>query len=222
MSPGLYSYNPKLDGLGVKARRANGTFTSFQGAMLKVNRTAVAQMQEWAAQELRRHVRRDAAGHTGILEAAILNPANSSSNRDGFRFLLDERMAAEVVNPERPNKGTYYRAIEFGSAASVGRRLPLSFFGPDDYGIHPDRKRAGKRLGKPDRGLPRGAFVGGLDRTEKNLGGFVIVKRPIRPYRYAGYAEARFELNNRAYYKDLVVQAAAALRKQGVEVVITS
>lgn len=214
----LYTYDPKTSGLAIKARRANGTYTSFQGTLLNVNRKALAQMQEWAAQELRRHIRRDPGGHAGILENAILNPQNSAADRDGFDFLIDEAMARQVVNPERPDDGTYYRAIEFGSTASVGRRLPLSFFGPDDSGIHPNPKRAGKRLGKPDRGLQRGAFVGGLDRHEKNLGGFVIIRKAIRPYRYAGYAIARFELDDKAFYKGLIEQSAKTLK--GVTLVV--
>lgn len=248
--------NFKATRVGINTRaRIGGRFTSFQAQALKVNEKAVGQMAKWAVEELDRHMRRPARSRSGTLERAILDPTTHRATLDGFQFMVAEEMDAKVVNPLRPKRGTYWAAIEYGSTASVGRILPLNFLDSGGRITPPNQHRAQKeiaiggpgtgatsryygndmeddwRILESHRGLPDGAFVGGMDRyrysrhrpvevTIRSRSGHVLktfmarrrptieVKNPIRPYHYAREAVRKFEAGDYAYYKTLLRKEA--------------
>lgn len=209
--------NFKATAVGINTRARIGShFTSFQAQALRVNQRAVDQMAQWAVEELDRHMRRPENARTGTLQRAILDPTTHRATRDGFRFLLADEMDAKVVNPLRPDDGTYWRAIEWGSTASVGRILPLEFLDARNRVIKPNGGRAQKEI--DGRGN-----VGGMDRyrysrhrnvkvsirTRSGLKSFtarrrptIMVRNPIRPYHYARAAVLRFQASDYAWYKD--------------------
>lgn len=246
-------FKPTDVGINTRAQ-LRGRFTSFQAQARRVNEKAVTQMAKWAVEELDRHIRRP--DRSGILERAILDPDTHRFTQAGFTFMVAEEMDAKVVNPTRyrgkdgkvkQHRGTYWRAIEEGSHASVGRILPLDFLDANGR-VDPNPHRAQKEIGPSSvpgagndenwrmldehRGLPQGAFVGGMDRyrysrhrrvevtimLNRRLGisksfmarrrPTIEVRNPIRPYHYAREAVRKFEAGDYAYYKGLLIGEA--------------
>lgn len=198
MAGSYYRFEPKKEGLERKARNALGQWTNLQAVVERVNEHAVEQLGEWAVEELNKRVRREEGpqGRTHTLERAVTNPRSSVVTKDGFEFLVAQRMYEQA---------RYWRAIEHGSDHMVGRRLRLIFVSGGQY-RKPDAARSGTGFGDSAKGgldsaYVRSAAVQPNGSRAQSFIPYVTIRRPIQPYHYAQKAIERFEENNFAWYR---------------------
>jgi len=142
-----------------------------------------------------------------------MDPANHDATSERFSFMIDSRMASAVVNPQRPGRGTYYRAIEYGDTSSMGRRLPRAFLGgnvnnPVSTDAHYAAYYARQR-----------AAAGAPAAPVRGPSAYVTVRQPIRAYHYAAFARDQFLAGNFRFYRSLIEREAA---RTGVKVKITA
>lgn len=211
----VVAFDPRKvqNAFAVRARNALGQFTSAQAAVLRANERSLEYVQQAALKQLDTAITehgRPQEYNSGRLRRAIEDPAYSSVTKDGFKFLIDDR-----IEPQVP----YYRAIESGSSHFVGRRILLNFLDPSG-GAHPRSTSSGTDpvLGVRD---PRrkDAIIGPRQRRQlgdKSLDDSavgVVIRNPIPAYRYGQVAAEAFRKNG--IYKRYVTQE---LKKVGLSV----
>lgn len=171
-------------GMRNRIRDIKGHYTGFQKQVGAANARSVHWLQKrsvgYLNASMRAHGRPDEA-HSGRLEAAIKNDANSEWSNRHFSFLIHER-----IKEQSP----YYRAIEQGSGHMVGRRIPLMFIAPGGGIVPADRWRYPQDVGR---------FAPGRTRP-------VLIRNPIPAYHYAERAISVFQDLN--LYSTYIEEAA--------------
>jgi hypothetical protein len=223
--------NLALDNL--QPGKENGLFDILEN----VNQKSLDFMVDRARKNLKESTYENATNpreRTGRLDAALANKGNHVVTAEGFLFMVASRLDGSPA--------PYWRAIEQGSRASVGRRIPLTFragnysqyyqrYGPesDKRNDVPGRKPVYKDI--------RARYSGeGSDRktrskdakaylTKKKIpksrrlqgeAQFVTVKRPIRAYRYGGKAVDAFNAGDK--YRQLLRTAIRQIDRIGLPI----
>jgi hypothetical protein len=211
----VVSFDPRKvqNAFAITARNILGQFTNAQTAVTRANERSLEYVRKTAVKELDKAIEQHGRPQTfnsGRLRRAIEDPANSSFNVDGFKFLIDEK-----IEPKVP----YYRAIEGGSHYWVGKRIVLNFLDPTGE-AHP---RSTSRSVDPVLGVahPRlhDAIIGPRQRlamgdqalNDSAVG--VVIRNPVPAYHYGQSAERLFYKNG--IYKRYVTQE---LKKVGIAV----
>lgn len=130
-----FSFNRKIFDEAVKVEVAYRKLTGKGGEVERLNKAALKWVQVHAVENLQAKVEangRTAAGRSRRLEKALISPKYSTVKPDGFAFMEYSSGILEDV--------PYWLAVEFGSYASVGRYIPLTFLG--------------RRAGTENAGLP--------------------------------------------------------------------
>jgi hypothetical protein len=186
-----FRFNKKIFDKAVKVEVAYRKLTGKGGEIERLNKAALQYVQVHAKKNLQEKMdanKRPAAGRSKRLEKALSSPKYSRVTPDGFHFMeYDSGILDDVP---------YWLAVEFGSYASVGRYIPLTFLGtngvngnrPDGlpnvnstakqlrtaYNPHSSRGNAlrATRAHNPGRGKqPRGSFLPKNERGDVHLAG---------------------------------------------------
>lgn len=215
---GLVQFDSRATTKSIKvaARNALGQFTKFQGAVLKTNQRSLKYIMEAASENLDKSITahgRPQNLNSGRLKRAIEDPSNHSATVDGFEFMQDAKVRADVP---------YYRSIERGSNRWVGKRLPFLFL---DGNFAAQRNNPSRRRDPiQSQGRRNDAIIG---PRQYKLGGVQgprfapVIRNPVPRYAYAAKARREF-LRERIYERFLMEEAAQFERDTGAKVTFTS
>lgn len=185
-------FEQKIKDLQAQAR-------TLKAAGERINRRALQALSRDAQRELQRQIKArgreqaTAGSRANLVEVAGNYAVNSTYTTHGFHFFDPAQLARTQVN-------AYYRAIEAGSRAQVGKWRNLAFLRGGRYVAPSESQRTD--LVRQQR---QATYRSGPRKGQAHAGKpsyLVQIERPIQPYRYISTAVERFQAKHT--YRDII------------------